>query len=207
MEITKQLLKKWSACANGYKWFIDKFPQGATYGEVSQALRDDKRYDDSRWLSNRMFEMLFEQPAQIEPFIKTDVACAMNDAAELLKKAASGDDSQLAASGGGSQLAASGAYSRLAASGDGSRLAASGAYSQLAASGAYSRLAASGTCSVAMSAGLGGIASAGKHGAFALAWKDGKQIRIAVGVVGENGIKPDTLYRVGETGTLEEVPA
>ena len=57
-----------------------------------------------------------------------------------------------------------------------------------------------------MAAGLGSIAAAGEKGAFAIAWKDSsEQMRIAVGIVGENGIKASVLYRVGETGELEEV--
>jgi hypothetical protein len=32
----------------------------------------------------------------------------------------------------------------------------------------------------------------------------GDQVRIAVGIIGENGIKPDTWYRVGDAGQLIE---
>jgi hypothetical protein len=53
-----------------------------------------------------------------------------------------------------------------------------------------------------MVAGCAGSARAGEQGAFALAWKDGEQMRIAVGVVGENGIIADTWYRVGNNGVL-----
>ena len=121
--------------------------------------------------------------------------------------AASGSYSLLAASGYGSQLAASGSYSLLAASGNGNQLAASGYGSQLAASGSYSLLAASGTRSVAVAAGFGSSASAGENGAFALPWLDGEQVRIAVGIVGENGIKAGVLYRVDGAGTLIEAGA
>ena len=55
-----------------------------------------------------------------------------------------------------------------------------------------------------MAAGPGSSASAGEEGAFALAWRDGDQMRIAVGIVGENGIKAGVLYRVSRTGELEE---
>jgi hypothetical protein len=71
----------------------------------------------------------------------------IDEAARIIKEAASGNYSKLAASGDSSQLAASGNYSKLAASSNYSKLAASGDSSQLAASGNYSKLAASGDSS------------------------------------------------------------
>jgi hypothetical protein len=56
-----------------------------------------------------------------------------------------------------------------------------------------------------MVAGLNGWAKAGPRGAFALPWLDGDQVRIAVGVIGEAGIEPDTWYRVGDQGQLIKV--
>jgi hypothetical protein len=47
-----------------------------------------------------------------------------------------------------------------------------------------------------MVAGCYGQAKAGINGAFALAYKDDEQMRIAVGIVGEDGILADTWYRV-----------
>jgi hypothetical protein len=55
-----------------------------------------------------------------------------------------------------------------------------------------------------MVAGLRGRAKAGQLGAFALPWLDGKQVRIAIGIIGEAGIKADTWYQVGEAGKLVE---
>jgi len=130
--------------------------------------------------------------------------------------AASGDYSQLAASGYYSQLAASGDYSQLAASGDSSRLAASGDYSQLAASGNssqlaasgdYSQLAASGKSSIVMAAAHGCAASAGENGTIALSrWVESeKRYRVSVAYVGEEGIKPNTPYRLDDGGNFVEV--
>jgi len=110
--------------------------------------------------------------------------------------AAAGDYSKLAASGDYSTLAASGDHSTLAASGDYSKLAASGDYSKLAASGDSSTLAASGKNSFAMAAGVNSRAKAANGGAIAIAWRDGQRARIAVGHVGEDGIKADTWYEV-----------
>ena len=80
----------------------------------------------------------------------------------------------------------------------------SGYNSKAASSGDNSTAEAAGAQTVAMVAGCNGHARAGAGGAFALAWADGEQMRIAVGIVGEGGIKPDTWYRV-EAGTLVEV--
>jgi hypothetical protein len=108
----------------------------------------------------------------------------------------------------------SGNYSRAASSGYYSKAASSGNYSMAASSGDSSMAASSGNCStaeatgektVAMVAGINGKARAGENGAFALAWPDGKQMRIAVGIVGYNGIKADTFYSVDDAGVLFEV--
>ena len=81
---------------------------------------------------------------------------------------------------------------------------ASGNGSKAASSGYGSTAASSGERTVAMVAGLNGRAKAGIQGAFALPWLDGDQVRIAVGIIGENGIKPDTWYCVGDAGQLIE---
>ncbi|MDL2284097.1 hypothetical protein LJC19_02995 [Oxalobacter sp. OttesenSCG-928-P03] len=134
-----------------------------------------------------------------------------------------GNCATAATSGNASQSYSSGYYSRAAASGNNSiaeamgncSAAASagnncvaesmGSYSKSAVSGNGSMASASGRESIAMVAGLYGKAKAGENGAFALPWRDGRQIRIAVGVVGENGIKADAWYRVNSQGQLVEV--
>ena len=99
--------------------------------------------------------------------------------------------------------ASSGDYSTAASLGYGSTATSSGDSSTATSSGYGSTAASSGDRSIAMVAGLGGCAKAGQRGAFALPWLDGEQVRIAVGIVGEN-VKADTLYRVSETGQLLE---
>ena len=123
------------------------------------------------------------------------------------KLAASGDYSKLAASGHSSQLAASGDSSQLAASGHSSKLAASGDYSQLAASGDSSKLAALGKSSI-----VAGIADScdlavGELGCIiATYWKQTEnRYRVVVGYVGENGIKPNTRYKLNDRHEFEEV--
>ena len=56
MQITKELLKEWSACKDGYSWFLSNFPQGGDVHVVGSKLREDKRFDDSRWLVDQVFD-------------------------------------------------------------------------------------------------------------------------------------------------------
>ncbi|MCE2724716.1 MAG: hypothetical protein LW865_15795 [Betaproteobacteria bacterium] len=211
LTITADLLKSWSACADGYQWFLKNYQQGATFGEINDALRADKRYSDSSWLVNRVFAAAVQDVSIVAASVKqmgADAAAIEKQVAEtpVGETSASGYGSKLAASGNGSQLAASGYGSQLAASGNGSQLAASGNYSQLAASGNYSKLAASGSKSIVLGV-YSCTASAGKDGAIALCWFDGKRPRIAVAYVGENGIKANTIYRVSDSGEFVEVTA
>ena len=120
------------------------------------------------------------------------------------KAASSGDSSTAASSGDYSTAASSGDYSKAASSGNFSTAASSGNYSKAASSGNSSTAEANGKQTIAMVAGINGKARAGERGAFALPWMDGEQVRIAVGVVGENGIKPDVWYYCDKTGSLKE---
>jgi len=117
---------------------------------------------------------------------------------------ASGDSSTAASSGDYSTAASSGNSSKAASSGNFSTAASSGNYSKAASSGNSSTAEANGKQTIAMVAGINGKARAGERGAFALPWMDGEQVRIAVGVVGENGIKPDVWYYCDKTGSLKE---
>jgi len=105
-------------------------------------------------------------------------------------------------SGHSSTAASSGHNSKAASSGDYSKAASSGNNSKAASSGYRSTACATGISSIAMVAGIGGAAKAGKGGAFALPWLDGDQVRIAVGVVGEN-VKADVLYRISDGNLVE----
>ena len=65
--ITKELLRPWSPCAEGYRWFLDKkFPgDQASYQVVMQALRADDRHDDARWLTDKVWELVLNTPATV----------------------------------------------------------------------------------------------------------------------------------------------
>ena len=57
MQITKELLKEKSACADGYRWFLEKFPEGGEYQAVLDALCEDDRLDDAKWLLGKFGAM------------------------------------------------------------------------------------------------------------------------------------------------------
>jgi len=196
-QITKDLLKPWNPCSSGYTWFLEKFPQGGGYAEVNSALRAEKRYDDSSWLTNHVFASLLEHPEQIAGLVDSEVKQAIDET----------KGSPESSSGDSSKAASSGYYSTAASSGDYSTAASSGNSSKAASSGYCSKAEAKGAMTVAMVASINGRARAGNQGAFALAWKDGEQMRIAVGIVGEGGIKADTWYRISDAGQLVEEAA
>ena len=54
-------------------------------------------------------------------------------------------------------------------------------------------------------AGYHGTATAGNWGTLIITWYDGSRPRRAVGYIGENGLRPDTPYRVNERGKFYEV--
>ena len=101
----------------------------------------------------------------------------------------------------------SSAERKSASSGASSKSASSGDYSKSASSGHGSNSTAKGNDTIAMAAGTGCAVSAGENGCFATAWYDesSKRYRIVAAHVGENGIKPDTLYCLNNKGEWVEV--
>jgi len=192
LAITRERLKAWNACSDGYRWFLERYPQGASYQVLYAALRDDKRFDDERWLTERVFAELDCQQ-QVSVSVETLGADRKSIETEV---AANAERSEADSS----KLAASGYYSQLAASGD---------YSQLAASGDSSQLAASGKASIAMAAATNCTASAGELGCIVLTrWVESeKRFRVSVGYVGEDGIEAGKAYRLNGSGAFVEVAA
>jgi hypothetical protein len=117
----------------------------------------------------------------------------------------SGNNSRASSSGGFSRASSIGDRSRASSSGDYSRASSIGDYSQASSSGDYSRASAIGNESAAVSLGVRGCVSADERGAIAVLYRDdNNQLRFATGVVGEDGIKPNTWYRADYTGRLIE---
>ena len=57
--ITKERVKDWNACADGFKWLIDNYkPAEVEFVPVYQHLIRDKRNGDADWLMGKLFEEL-----------------------------------------------------------------------------------------------------------------------------------------------------
>jgi len=110
-----------------------------------------------------------------------------------------------ATSGDRSHAATSGECSPAATSGDHSHAATSGNHSPAATSGNHSHAEAKGKNSAAAAIGYGAKARAGKTGGVALAEYDNKGNLVAMfaSLVGENGIEPDTWYRLENGGPVK----
>jgi len=188
LNITKDLLRSWSACADGYAYFLEHWSDGSTYAAVQAKLREDRKTDWSVWLTAHVWEAAIADPSS---------SIAALAQAEVDEAITTTKDSPNSASGYFSKAASSGNYSKAASSGDRSTAASSGDGSTAAVQGANT---------IAMVAGLGGQAKAGPNGCIALCWYDGKRNRIVAGYVGEEGIEADTLYRVAD-GKLVKVRA
>jgi hypothetical protein len=206
LNITKDLLRSWSACADGYAYFLEHWSDGSTYAAVQAKLREDRKTDWSVWLTAHVWEAAIADPSSsIAALAQAEVDEAITTTKDS-PNSASGDRSTAASSGDGSTAASSGNYSKAASSGDRSTAASSGYGSTAASSGVGSKAAVQGANTIAMVAGLGGQAKAGPNGCIALCWYDGKRNRIVAGYVGEEGIEADTLYRVAD-GKLVKVRA
>ena len=215
--ITKDLLRKWRACSDGYAWFARRFPGGATYVEVQRALRADGRCADAQWLAENVSARLFRHPqfasewaedlalATSELIEQTDpAAIVQSSSAPCAQIGSSGYRAQIGSSGNCAQIGSSGNYARIASSGNDAQIGSSGDYARIGSSGNDARINAEGSGSVVVCAGYRAVARAGSNGAIALTWLDGIRHRIAVGYVGE-GLKADTWYGLDETGQFVEV--
>jgi len=116
---------------------------------------------------------------------------------------ASGVRGQATASGYAGQATASGYAGQATASGYAGQATASGVRGQATASGDAGQATASGKEGEAL-AGRDGEAVAGPNGWIAIVWFDGERRRLAVGYVGEDGIKPLTRYRC-DAGKFVEI--
>ncbi|ENF7874424.1 hypothetical protein ABRC30_003248, partial [Salmonella enterica] len=124
MQITKEQVKSWHACTDGFRWFLDKFPQGGAYADVHGALIADKRFDDARWLVDKMYRTHLDKAE----FIQAETAATDKMVGELTSmeqpsdKVAEGENS-------------SGNYARIGSSGYNARIGSSGNYARIGSSG------------------------------------------------------------------------
>ena len=164
------------------------YPPTALFAEVElDGVSEETHKKDTKRVSK---SLTVKAAIDIAGLVKAQVEwCSKKSDANI----SDGDSSTAASSGDSSTAASSGNYSKAASSGN---------YSKAASSGNYSTAESNGKQTIAMVAGLNGKTRAGINGAFALPWLDGEQVRIAVGIVGENA-KADTWYCVKD-GVLAE---
>ena len=158
LKITKELLKPWSPCSDGYRWFIAKFPQGEAYTAVQKALRDDKRFDDARWLTDKVWNnLILDQPqttadvtanhdAEALDIIASTAAIEVNVPAngKVIESDGGKDDAQIGSSGYGARIGSSGNDAQIGSSGNGARIGSSGNDAQIGSSGNDARIGSSG---------------------------------------------------------------
>ncbi|CAB5512485.1 hypothetical protein LMG26857_01775 [Achromobacter anxifer] len=136
-----------------------------------------------------------------------DYSAASNTGA---RSAASNTGYGSAASNTGARSAASNTGDYSAASNTGARSAASntGARSAASNTGDYSAASVSGKDSVAMASGYQGRARASAGSAIVLCYRDDdfKLVHIRSAIAGQDGVKPDTWYRLAADGAFIEVP-
>ena len=175
-KITKEWLKPHSPCSDGYRWFLEKFPQGADFGEVYQALREDRRYADADWLASAAFKSLDTAGVTTHT-----VAMAGADEAKI--------EAQVQADGANPEATATtGNWANAATTGEGANAATTGEHAVAAAFGIESKAKAL----------HGAIVCVHRS-------SRGDLIAIRASKVGENGIKPDTWYSLSAEGEFVEV--
>ncbi|EIJ2215457.1 hypothetical protein LIA64_002647 [Salmonella enterica] len=220
MHIDKSQVKAWHACSEGFRWFLDKFPQGGAYADVHGALIADKRYDDARWLVEQMYRTFLDSAE----FIQAETAVTDKMVGELTSMnhpsdqvegenssgynariGSSGNDAQIGSSGDDARIGSSGYNARIGSSGNDAQIGSSGNDAQIGSSGDDARITATGNGSVVACAGSVERIVLGENGCASVPWHDGKRIRIAVAYVGENGIEANIPYYVNDEGQFVRV--
>lgn len=121
--------------------------------------------------------------------------------------AIAGNSTRVSSVGGGTRMASTGMRVRISSLGDRSRIASSGDLTQIASFGAESKIAncadnvqimANGENTVIASTGVVDSIILGPGGCAALAYHDGKRMRFAVALEGENNIRAGVKYRLNE---------
>jgi len=213
LEITKERLREWKACASGYSWFLEKFQQGGMFGDVYNALRDDRRYQDGDWLVERVFSQLDAgtKAAQLVSITGADKAKI-----EMLVKDCGGKEGEVATTGEWANAATTGNRANAATTGNRANAATTGYRANAAttgeganaaATGNWANAATTGEQAVAAALGIKGQAKAGVGGAIVLCYRtsNGNLIHVRASKVGENGIKPDAWYVLDADGNFVEV--
>ena len=209
IQITKERLKAWAACADGYRWFLEKFHQGGEFAEVYAALQADKRYDDSGWLSDKVFAEL-DAPC----VVRQRVLISGADKAKIEKSVADGGEAattgyraHAATTGDLANAATTGYRANAATTGYMAHAATTGDWAHAATTGYRANAATTGKHAVAAALGIEAKAKASEGGAIVLVHRtdSGDLLQIRASKVGENGIKPNVWYSLDASGVFVEV--
>ncbi|EJW7683985.1 hypothetical protein OCS56_004480 [Salmonella enterica] len=150
MHIDKSQVKAWHACSEGFRWFLDKFPQGGAYADVHGALIADKRYDDARWLVEQMYRTFLDSAE----FIQAETAVtdkmvgeltSMNHPSDQVEgENGSGNDAQIGSSGYNARIGSSGYNAQIGSSGNDAQIGSSGYNARIGSSGYNAQIGSSG---------------------------------------------------------------
>ena len=190
--ITKERVKAWSACSDGYKWFLDNYnPAEAEFSPVYQHLIKDKRPDDADWLMGKLFDEL-----DTDTRVKLVVQIAGADAKLIAEQQSAG--AQGITSADEANAATTGYRANAATTGESANAATTGESANAATTGKHA---------VAAALGIASKAKASEGGAIVLVHRndDGELLAIRASKVGENGIEPDVWYELNESGEFLEV--
>ena len=218
LQITKYRVKAWSACTDGYRWFLEKFPQGGEFAEVYSALQLDKKYEDSSWLADKVFSEL-DAPAKVQQTIlisgadKSKIAKLVADGAEgtttgnWANAATTGHMANAVTTGYRANAATTGEGANAATTGNWANAATTGNWANAATTGHRANAATTGEHAVAAAFGIEAKAKASAGGAIVLVHRNnrGDLLQIRASKVGENGIKPDVFYTLSAAGEFVEV--
>ncbi|MDA5524915.1 hypothetical protein PGS42_21035 [Yersinia kristensenii] len=216
MQITKEQVKTWQACTGGYRWFLEKFPQGGAYSAVHSALNEDKRFDDARWLVNQMYRTFLGNAEFIKAETDaTDKMIADLNGMELPDgESSSGNYARIGSSGNYAQIGSSGNYAQIGSSGNYAQIGSSGNYAQIGSSGNYARIGSSGN--YARIGSSGNYARIGSSGNYARIGSSGYNARIGssgnyaqIGSSGYNARIGSSGYnaRIGSSGNYARIEA
>jgi len=197
LAITKDRLKAWRACSDGYRWFLEHFPQGGQFAAVHAALNADKRYSDAVWLLDRVFADL-DTGERVRQTVLTSGA----DAAAIEKLAQAGGPDDAATTGYMANAATTGYRANAATTGYMANAATTGDKANAATTGYRANAATTGEGAVAAALGVGARGKASAGGAIVLAHRDdhGRLLGVFSSMVGQNGIKPDVWYELDASG-------
>jgi hypothetical protein len=165
--------------------------------EVYNALREDRRYQDSEWLADRVCLKL-DPCAKVAQLVS--ITGADEGKIEQLVKEYGGKEGEVATTGEGENAATTG---------EGANAATTGKWANAATTGYGAYAATTGKHAVATALGIKGKAKAGVGGAIVLCYRNdnGDLIHLRASKVDENGIQPDVWYALDEDGEFVEVEA